>query len=75
MIPGLEKAEFLRYGVIHRNTYIDSPGFLTPFYSVSETTIYTLPQITGVEGYVESAASGLVAGDHVQQDTSSVVWT
>ncbi len=63
MIPGLENAEFLRYGVIHRNTYINSPGFLTPFYSVvGNDDLYFAGQITGVEGYVESAASGLVAG-------------
>ncbi|MBP5173893.1 MAG: methylenetetrahydrofolate--tRNA-(uracil(54)-C(5))-methyltransferase (FADH(2)-oxidizing) TrmFO [Clostridia bacterium] len=63
MIPGLENAEFLRYGVMHRNTYLDSPGFLSPDYSViSRPGLYFAGQITGVEGYVESAGSGLVAG-------------
>ena len=63
MIPGLENAEFVRYGVMHRNTYIHSPGLMTPFYSMKENRdLYFAGQMTGVEGYVESAASGLVAG-------------
>lgn len=63
MIPGLEKAEFIRYGVMHRNTYIDSPRVLSPFYSLIEKpNVYIAGQITGVEGYVESAGSGLLAG-------------
>ncbi|MDD3242796.1 MAG: methylenetetrahydrofolate--tRNA-(uracil(54)-C(5))-methyltransferase (FADH(2)-oxidizing) TrmFO [Eubacteriales bacterium] len=63
LIPGLENAEFLRYGVMHRNTYLDSPGFLQADYSVAETPeLYFAGQITGVEGYVESAASGMTAG-------------
>ncbi len=63
MIPGLENAEFLRYGVMHRNTYLDSPGRLTPTYStVFRPTLFFAGQMTGVEGYVESSASGLVAG-------------
>ena len=63
MIPGLENAEFFRYGVMHRNTYINSPGFLTPTYSVKKKPyIFFAGQITGVEGYVESASSGFVAG-------------
>ncbi|MGI5898428.1 MAG: methylenetetrahydrofolate--tRNA-(uracil(54)-C(5))-methyltransferase (FADH(2)-oxidizing) TrmFO [Christensenellales bacterium] len=63
MIPGLEKAEFVRYGVMHRNTYLNSPGFLSADYSaVKNPLIYFAGQISGVEGYVESAASGLVAG-------------
>ncbi len=63
MIPGLENAEFLRYGVMHRNTYINSPGLLTPNYSVKEMPdLYFAGQMTGVEGYVESASSGFVAG-------------
>lgn len=63
MIPGLEAAEFLRYGVMHRNTYIASPGFLAPDYSVvGEPTLKFAGQMTGVEGYVESCASGFVAG-------------
>lgn len=63
LIPGLENADFVRYGVMHRNTYIHSPGFLDATYNViSRQDIYFAGQITGVEGYVESAASGLVAG-------------
>ena len=63
MIPGLENAEFLRYGVMHRNTYINSPGRLSPTYRLlSSPNLYFAGQMTGVEGYVESAASGLVAG-------------
>ena len=63
MIPGLENAEFVRYGVMHRNTYIDSPGLMTPYYSLKrQRDLYFAGQMTGVEGYVESAASGLVAG-------------
>ena len=63
MIPGLENAEFLRYGVMHRNTYLDSPGKLDENYAlISRPGVYFAGQMTGVEGYVESAASGLVAG-------------
>ena len=62
MIPGLEHAEFIRYGVMHRNTYINSPKLLNHYYQViSEPRLTFAGQITGVEGYVESAASGLVA--------------
>ncbi len=63
MIPGLEKAEFARLGVMHRNTFLNSPGFLDNTYRVLEKErLYFAGQITGVEGYVESAASGLLAG-------------
>ncbi len=63
LIPGLENAEFFRYGVMHRNTYLNSPGFLNPDYSVkSRPALYFAGQMTGVEGYVESASSGFVAG-------------
>lgn len=63
MIPGLENAVFLRYGVMHRNTYINSPGFLDRDYSVKECPrVYFAGQMTGVEGYIESAASGFLAG-------------
>ena len=63
MIPGLENAEFVRYGVMHRNTYINSPKLLTDTYAMRDyEKVYFAGQITGVEGYVESAASGLVAG-------------
>ncbi len=63
MIPGLENAEFLRYGVMHRNTYLQSPGILNADYSMSENkNAFFAGQMTGVEGYVESTASGFVAG-------------
>lgn len=63
MIPGLENAEFMRYGVMHRNTYINSPKLLDSNYRMRKyPNIYFAGQITGVEGYVESAASGLIAG-------------
>ena len=63
MIPGLENAEFVRYGVMHRNTYINSPKLLTDTYRVRDyEKLYFAGQITGVEGYIESAASGLIAG-------------
>lgn len=63
MIPGLENAEYLRYGVMHRNTYINSPKLLNGDYSMREyPDIYFAGQITGVEGYIESAASGFYAG-------------
>ncbi len=63
MIPALRQAEFLRYGVMHRNTYLKSPGFLDRYYRVKECPrISFAGQITGVEGYVESAASGCLVG-------------
>lgn len=63
LIPGLENAEFMRYGVMHRNTYLQSPGLLRPDYSMIDApNLFFAGQMTGVEGYVESAASGLVAG-------------
>ena len=63
MIPGLENAEFARLGVMHRNTFLNSPGFLDDTYRVmSMPDCYFAGQMTGVEGYVESAASGLYAG-------------
>ncbi len=63
MIPGLENAEFARFGVMHRNTYIHSPGTLTSNYeSIKRPGLYFAGQMTGVEGYVESASSGIVAG-------------
>ncbi len=63
MIPGLEEAEFLRYGAVHRNTYINSPTLLQPSLNLkARPNLYFAGQITGVEGYVESTACGLVAG-------------
>ncbi len=63
MIPALKHAEFLRYGVMHRNTFIDSPRILNADYSVRENKeLFFAGQLTGVEGYMESASSGLLAG-------------
>jgi methylenetetrahydrofolate--tRNA-(uracil-5-)-methyltransferase len=63
LIPGLENAEFLRYGSVHRNTFVDSPRVLADDFSLSTREgVYLAGQITGVEGYVESAACGLVIG-------------
>ncbi len=63
MIPGLENASFIRYGVMHRNTYINSPKYLTCTYALrNNPNIYFAGQMTGVEGYIESASSGFVAG-------------
>ncbi|MEK3734560.1 MULTISPECIES: FADH(2)-oxidizing methylenetetrahydrofolate--tRNA-(uracil(54)-C(5))-methyltransferase TrmFO [Paenibacillus] len=63
MIPGLENAEIVRYGVMHRNTFVNSPKLLEQTYQVkNRPNLYLAGQMTGVEGYVESAASGLIAG-------------
>ncbi|MFX4302085.1 methylenetetrahydrofolate--tRNA-(uracil(54)-C(5))-methyltransferase (FADH(2)-oxidizing) TrmFO [Alicyclobacillus tolerans] len=63
MIPGLENAEIVRFGVMHRNTYINSPKLLNPTYQAKMNPyLFFAGQMTGVEGYVESAAAGLVAG-------------
>ncbi|QAV27840.1 methylenetetrahydrofolate--tRNA-(uracil(54)-C(5))-methyltransferase (FADH(2)-oxidizing) TrmFO [Neobacillus thermocopriae] len=63
LIPGLEQAEIVRYGVMHRNTFLNSPKLLKPTYQYKEREdLFFAGQMTGVEGYVESAASGLVAG-------------
>lgn len=63
MIPGLENAEFVRFGVIHKNTYLNSPQLLDKHFNLrSNKRFYFAGQMTGVEGYVESAASGLMAG-------------
>ena len=62
MIPGLENAEFVKYGVMHRNTFINSPKLLNSTYQMKNTpNIYFAGQITGVEGYVESISSGMLA--------------
>lgn len=69
MIPGLENASFARYGVMHRNTFIQSPGFLNAHFEMIERPgCYFAGQMTGVEGYVESAASGLLAGVSLAND-------
>lgn len=63
LIPGLEEAEFLRYGVMHRNTYIDAPRLLDATFTLRRQPLLQFAgQITGVEGYIESAASGFLAG-------------
>jgi methylenetetrahydrofolate--tRNA-(uracil-5-)-methyltransferase len=63
LIPGLERAEFLRFGQMHRNTYINAPALLTPTLQLrAEPRIFFAGQISGVEGYVESIATGLLAG-------------
>jgi methylenetetrahydrofolate--tRNA-(uracil-5-)-methyltransferase len=63
LIPGLEKAEFVRFGMVHRNTYVNGPTVLASTWQVrSRPTLFFAGQMSGVEGYVESAASGLLAG-------------
>ncbi len=63
LIPALKNASFLRYGVMHRNTFINSPKLLNPFYQLKKCeNVFFAGQMTGVEGYLESASSGLVAG-------------
>ncbi len=63
MIPGLENADFVRYGVMHKNTFINSPKVLNKYYQVNKRPdLFFAGQITGVEGYLESASSGLIAG-------------
>jgi methylenetetrahydrofolate--tRNA-(uracil-5-)-methyltransferase len=63
MIPGLERAEFVRFGMIHRNTYVNAPRILEPTFETRKRRgLFFAGQISGVEGYVESAASGLLAG-------------
>ena len=69
MIPALKNADFLRYGVMHRNTYIQSPDVLNRDFSFKNNKrLYFAGQITGVEGYVESAASGLLAAIHITDE-------
>jgi len=78
LIPGLSHGEFLRFGVMHRNTYIQSPKLLEPTLSLKgEERILFAGQITGVEGYIESAAAGLAAGVNaarLTQGKTSLVW-
>jgi methylenetetrahydrofolate--tRNA-(uracil-5-)-methyltransferase len=78
LIPGLENAEFVRYGVMHRNTFINSPQILKPTLQMqANQRILFAGQITGVEGYIESAASGLIAGMNASlliQDREPVVF-
>ena len=66
MIPGLENAEFIRYGVMHRNTYINSPELLNQAFQLqSNTRLFFAGQMTGVEGYLESAAAGMMVAIQV----------
>ena len=66
MIPGLEHAEFHRYGVMHRNSFLDSPRLLDADYHFrGQDGLYFAGQMTGVEGYMESAASGILAGKNL----------
>jgi len=68
MIPGLEKAEFVRYGQIHRNTYIDAPTLLTELLNLKQhPNVFFAGQISGVERYTESIAMGMLAGIHVSR--------
>ena len=68
MIPGLENAEFVRYGVMHKNTFINSPKVLNKYYQTRKRSdLFFAGQITGVEGYLESASSGMVAGINMYQ--------
>lgn len=68
LIPGLENAEFVRYGVMHRNTFINSPQVMTKYYNTKKREdLFFAGQMTGVEGYVESASSGLVCGINLSQ--------
>ncbi len=71
MIPGLENAEFMRYGVMHRNTFLNSPTLLdSGFMLKASDNIYFAGQMTGVEGYTESAASGIIAGINIVRSLS-----
>ena len=73
MIPGLENAEFVRYGVMHRNTFLNSPKLLDGRFCLrSEPRIYFAGQMTGVEGYIESAASGIFAGLSMARDVKGL---
>lgn len=74
MIPGLQKADFVRYGVMHRNSFIDSPKLLAPDYSLRKNPyLFFAGQLTGVEGYMESAASGILAGINVVRRISGQI--
>lgn len=79
MIPGLENAEYMRYGVMHRNSFLKSPKHLTPYYSLrSRPELFFAGQLTGVEGYVESASSGFIAGINMARylkDEASIDFT
>ena len=74
LIPGLGHAEFARYGVMHRNTFLYSPGLLTQQFSLrADPRVYFAGQMTGVEGYMESAASGILAGQNLVRALKGLV--
>ncbi len=76
MIPGLEQAEFVRFGMVHRNTYINGPTVLRPTWQTrARPDLFFAGQVSGVEGYVESAASGLLAGINAARQARGVVET
>ena len=76
MIPGLAQAEFVRYGVMHRNTFLNAPAVLTPALCLKEhPNVFFAGQITGFEGYMESAASGLLAARSVWARLTGQAWT
>ena len=76
MIPGLAQAEFVRYGVMHRNTFLNAPAVLTPALCLKEhPNVFFAGQITGFEGYMESAASGLLAARSVWARLTGRAWT
>ena len=76
LIPGLEKAKFIRYGFIHRNTFISSPLYLKPTLEFKASKgLFFAGQITGVEGYIESAASGIVAGINMKRLITCLLYT
>lgn len=72
MIPGLEQAEFFRYGVMHRNTFVDAPHVLDRTFKVPGTTVRLAGQITGTEGYTEAIASGLLAALNTYADLAGL---
>ena len=72
MIPGLENAEFFRYGVMHRNSFVDAPRVLDASFAVPGTTVRLAGQITGTEGYVEAIASGLFAAVNTYADLQGI---
>ena len=72
LIPGLEHAEFFRFGVMHRNTFVDAPHVLDPTFAVPGTTVRLAGQITGTEGYAEAVASGLLAALNTFADIKGI---
>ena len=73
MVPGLENAEFFRYGVMHRNTFVDAPHVLDGTFAVPGTSVRLAGQITGTEGYMEAVATGLLAALNTYAEAIGVV--